>query len=436
MNDAVSAVSVLRRRIAGVLFARQWLVYAAFAFLLGGVALLVAKRWSIALPLWPGLLLLSITIFAAAWRASRQLPSRATTVALLDAQAHCGGLLMAHEAIDVGAWRPSVDAIPRVAWRARRQTILTGICAAFLVVAAIVPARAKTTRHSLAIDADVEKLAARIELLEEESILPAERAEAMQAALEDLKRDAEGDDPAKTWETLDSLDEATLRDSEEAASDAVQKAEELTKTEATALAMTDGGLDPETLAAAMNDPEAQKAIGDKALSSDQLRELAMNAKAQKSKLRGTLSKLSKNGLIDPKKLGEFDEASKLGEKRELEKFLKECKNGKRFSDALGEWMRAKPSVSRGRGDAPMFFGEEAAQNGKFKEEALPPANAAALANSELLAVSAAEPSEQDGERSTPGALRDAKAGGGSALTPVVQPRHRGAVNRYFERKPK
>ncbi len=435
MNDAVSAASVLRRRIAGVLFVRQVLAYAAIACLVSGGALLLAKRWNAALPVWPAALVAALTVGLAAWRSWRLVPSRAATLALLDAQAHGGGLVMAQDAVDVGAWRPSVATIPRVSWRAKRQAILTATCVVFLIVAAIVPARARTTRHTLAIDADVERLAARVALLKEESVLPAERADAMQAALEELKRDAAGDDPGKGWETLDSLDEATLRSANEAATEAVQEAEELTKTEATVLGLTEGGLDPEMLAAALADPETQKAIGDKALSNDQLRALGADAKARKSKLRDRLTKLDAKSLIDPKALRDFDSASAVGTKKELARFLKACKGGTRFGDALGEWRHGAPGVSRGRGDAPMFFGEEAEQNGKFEEQTLPAASAAALAQSELLAVSAAAPSNGDGSRSTPGALKDAQAGGGSALTPAVQPRHRGTVQRFFERKP-
>jgi hypothetical protein len=190
------------------------------------------------------------------------------------------------------------------------------------------------------------------------------------------------------------------------------------------------------LAAALADPETQKAIGNKALSNEQLRALGASAKSQKSKLRGTLAKLDAKSLIDPKALRDFDAASAIGKRQELARYLKACKNGTRFGDALGEWRRSRPGVSRGRGDAPMFFGEESEQNGKFDEQTLPPATAAALAQSELIAVSAAAPSTGDASRSTPGALKDAQAGGGSALTPVVQPRHRGTVQRFFERKPK
>lgn len=437
-TDSVSAVAILRRRLATVLFARQWLISAAFAFLLAGVAMLLAKRWGVTPPLWPGLLVLPITIVVAAWRASKLMPSQAATIALLDAQSQCGGLVMAQFAVDVGEWKTSVDRIPRVAWRAKRQAMLTAICAAFLVIAAIVPAKATTSKHALAIDADIEKLESRIELLQEENVLRTERADAMEAALEELKAEDAGDDPAKAWETIDSIDEATMRAAEESASQSIQKASELAQTEATSMAMTDGGLDRETLESAMQDPELQKALNGTPLNDTQLRKLADSARQQKNKLRNTMAKLSKSGLLDPKRLGEFDKAGQVGDRKDLRDFLeKECKGGNcKIEKKVAQWRRGKPGINRGRGDAPMFFGEESKQNGKFKEETLPPASAAALAQNELIAVEGLAPEHDPALPSSGGALDHAQAGGGSALTPAVQPRHRGTVQRFFERNPK
>ncbi|HET8797842.1 MAG TPA: hypothetical protein VFO89_09145, partial [Thermoanaerobaculia bacterium] len=165
MSDASRAVLILRRRLALALFARYALLYAAAAFLACGVALLLLKRSSVIPPAWPFALALGLAVILAAIHARRRMPSRAATIALLDARSHAGGLLMAGDAVPLGAWTPAVDAIPRVSWRARRQVALTAVCAAFLAVAAVVPAPARTTRHALAIEADVEKLAERIELL-------------------------------------------------------------------------------------------------------------------------------------------------------------------------------------------------------------------------------------------------------------------------------
>jgi len=434
MNDPQRATTLLRRRIAGALFARQWLVLAAIACIVSGVALLLAKQLRIDAPRWPIAIVLLIVSAIAAWRTRRQIPSRAKVIALLDAHSRAGGLLMAQDAVDVGAWTTSVDAIPRVAWRAKRQTILTTICAAFLLIAAIAPARVDGAQHKLAIGEDVAKLEARIDLLKEENVLPEERAESMKSELDELQREAAGDDPSKAWETLDTIDEATLRSASEAAGEAVAKAEQLTKTEATALALSDGGLSADAITNAMNDPETQKAIGETKLSAEQLRALGAKAAAEKAQLRASMQKLSNASLIDPKTLRDFDAASAMGNRQDLARFLKEHFNGA-LGDAINQWCRgAKGGVDRGRGDAPMEFGDETEGGAKFNEQTLPSATAASLAQSEVLAVSAAAPNGEVGARSQSGALQNAQAGGGSALTPTIQPRHRGTVQRFFERK--
>ena len=73
---------------------------------------------------------------------------------------------------------------------------------------------------------------------------------------------------------------------------------------------------------------------------------------------------------------------------------------------------------------------------KFKEETLPEADVAALKRSKVVAISRGTPgNEAPGGTAGSGALEGSAGGGGSANTQVVLPRHRGAVERYFERKP-
>ncbi len=74
---------------------------------------------------------------------------------------------------------------------------------------------------------------------------------------------------------------------------------------------------------------------------------------------------------------------------------------------------------------------------KFKEETLPEAAVASLKRSQVLAVSRGKPgNEPPGGPAGSGALENATAGGGSANTQVILPRHRGTVERYFDRPAK
>lgn len=70
----------------------------------------------------------------------------------------------------------------------------------------------------------------------------------------------------------------------------------------------------------------------------------------------------------------------------------------------------------------------------FKEETLPPGALAKLKESMLVGVGQSDP-EANKERgpSQAGALKGAQAGGGSANTQVVLPRHRTTIERFFAR---
>ncbi|HWW62541.1 MAG TPA: hypothetical protein VN181_14305 [Thermoanaerobaculia bacterium] len=448
MRDAFRAVTILRRRITVILLVRRFLALAAAWCAAWGCAVLIARLTGIRASLW-GLAVLPLLLLPAWLLARRARPTTDQVTALLDARGGHGGLLMASRVVPLGAWRMRDSDIPRVAWNSRKPIVLTIASLAFVCAAAFVPARSADEHARLDVRADVERLQTRVALLKEEQVLAPERADVLENALDQLRQNAAADDPAKAWETLDSIDDATAKSAREAADAAVQKAEQLTRAEAMAAAMADGALDPAKLAEGMRDlaaeakddgllgklsPELQKAIKDHTLTEAQLEQIAAAAKLSKEQLRHTLEKMRSASLIDPKTMRQFDDASELGNRDELAKFLKENGGRTKLADAVGEFCKGKPGVDRGRGDAPMFFGDKSREDGAFKEKTLPPSDAATLAQSELVAVSAGAPDPKGNAQSSGGALAQTQSGGGSALTPVVLPRHRGTVQRFFERK--
>jgi hypothetical protein len=64
---------------------------------------------------------------------------------------------------------------------------------------------------------------------------------------------------------------------------------------------------------------------------------------------------------------------------------------------------------------------------------LPPADLQALKQTQVQAITRGSPGKETAGDAQSGALDQAAAGGGSANSQVVLPRHRGAVERYFER---
>ncbi len=452
MNPAPRAVMSLERRITAVLFVRQWIAWATVAAIVWGVIILVARlAFAASPPLFILLAMLPVVIGGAVLHAMRMRPSRKALIALLDSESNCGGLLMASDAVPLGEWRVDVARVPRVRWASRRHLIVAVLCLGFAAAAMFVPIRAEASKQTLDIRRDADQLQKRIDLLKEEEVIPDARAEAMTKTVDALRREAEAEDPAKAWEALDSIAESTSQAAKEAGEEALRKGEQLTRAEAMAMGLASDALDPSQLAQAMRElanelqskeqlselpADLRDAIKKGALTKEQLQQLAQALRTQKGKLRSTLAKLQKAGLIDAKTLRECENAMNGGNgSGDLAQFLREHANKQGFSTAIGQWVKGTPGRDRGRGDAPMFFGEQAREDGEFREQTLPSATAASLSESEVVAVSAATPNANDSERSTGGALTNAQAGSGSAFTTTVLPRHRGTVERFFERKP-
>ncbi len=91
-------------------------------------------------------------------------------------------------------------------------------------------------------------------------------------------------------------------------------------------------------------------------------------------------------------------------------------------------------TTRGPGAAKLTFGEKTEENKhKFKEEALPPAAVSSLKQTQVQAITRGTPGKETAGDAESGALAGSVAGGGSANSQVVLPRHRGSVERYFDR---
>jgi hypothetical protein len=188
------------------------------------------------------------------------------------------------------------------------------------------------------------------------------------------------------------------------------------------------------------DPQATEACAGGASEDDlaSLPEASSAAQASKEDLLRMLEALSRARLIDIETLERCRKAGACGD-GELKEWL--AKNGSGMQ--RGDFREAARSanrpgdggVTRGRGDASLTWKDPSTKEGvSFREAVLPPG---ALGESGLVGVSLGEPGPGDAEPSRPlrpGALDKAAAGGGSAHTPVVLPRHRRAVQEYFERR--
>lgn len=465
-QDEDRSIEQFRERLGLLLLLKYGLAaLTMWTFLYGTVVL--ALRGATALDrldlLW-GLASLPVALLPAAWLAWRRLPAVPAIRALLDRHARCGGLLMTEAEQPIGEWKKEVPEVrqPDLQWRGGRSWGLLATALAFVGVAFLVPqSLANFGGTDLDISKEAEKLSKQIDVLDQEKVLEKQRASELQAKLEQVRRDARGKDPVKTLESLDHLQDVANKAAQDATESAMRKMEELGRAEAFAESMEKmaKNMDKGQLTEAMNemaalakkaanekelldsglDAETLQAIKNSTLTPEQAKKLLEALKNAKESTKEKIGRLVKAKLVKPEDLEKCEKAGKC-DCAALIAYLKENGAKSDLTEALADGEEGgRGDVSRGPGPAKLNFGNESSEDGtKFKEEELPPAQLQALKESQLAGLSTGTPQigkEKPGMGKS-GALAGAKSGGGSASTQIVLPRHRGTVERYFERPKK
>lgn len=401
-----------------------------------------------------------VAVGVAFWLARKNQPPREWLRAVVDRTSAAGGVVMAAGEANVGGWldpKMKLD-VPDVTWRNGRQSSALAVALAFLIAGFLVPLPASGSLGTPKLDVgnDVDKLVSQVETLKEEQILDTSAADKLAEDLKQLKQNSDAQDPAKTLEAIDHADDTVKQSAQQASEKNLQKSEKMARSQelAETLANGDAKLDPKEQTEAMqaldammtanmkDDPklgnqlseELKQALKSGKLSKEQLKQLASALENRKGEINKQMQKLQKAGMIDPKSVGKCEKAGQCNAKG-LSDYLNERKkegNGQSTQEAIGKW--GKGGVSRGRGDAPMSFGEESAENGaKFKEQTLPSNTRPNLQDSQTVGTSTGTPTTGDPTGSSSGSLGNAAKGNGSAVTQTVLPRHRGTVRKYFER---
>jgi hypothetical protein len=447
------------RALALLLTFRQSLTFVTIWFFVWGAVALVLRAAS-ATPrgrlLW-GAAGIVVAVIAAAIVSRRRLPSRNSVRAMLDDRNDCGGLLMAGADADLGTWRVPEVTLPRLRWRKARAFGMLSAAFAFVLISLLAPVRFATINAARPMDVsrEVENLSAQIEALKEAQVIEGAKAEALEQKLDQLGREASGEDPAKTWEALDHLNDAVEKAAKEAAEAANARQDRLARAEALTEGLAAGAdqLDSKTMTEAMRtlgemtreavkeneslagdlSPETLEAIKSGSLKAEHLKDLSKALSQSKSALNQKLSKLSKSGMVNPNALKGGAQANRR-DNSGLARFLKENAEKMSVDEATLQWCEGKGGVDRGRGDAAMTWTDGSSEKGaRFKEKVLPPSSVAGLNDTQLVGLSASAPTVSAGGVAAHGALNSAASGGGSAYTQTILPRHRGAVRRYFDR---
>lgn len=465
INNEERAIDQFRLRLAGLLALKYALAALTIWAFLAGIAVLALRSLGISsLALLWGLTTLPVALVPAVMLAWRRLPGRTAVRAVLDRHSLCGGLLMAGAEVELGGWRRTMPAIdlPHLQWRSRRAWGLLAGGVAFVLLGLLLPQgfAEMGTPPGLNIEKQKAKLEKQIDVLKEEALLEPRKADDLKTKLDQLRREALGKEPVKTLDALDHLKDTVSQTAREAAESTARKNETLGQAETLADLLKKKKpmeISAKTSAEAMKqlavltrkaaaenelvekglelDKETLDALKDGTLTPEQLEKLKDLLKDAKGDLARQLDKLSKADLIKAEQLEQCDKAGQcdceglaayLKQNGASEALCKECRGG----DKPG-----RGGISRGPGAAAMLWKDPTTEEGfQFKEEALPPAQLQALKDSKIKGLSTGAP-QKGGEAETTesGALAGSAAGGGSASTQVVLPRHRGAVERYFER---
>ncbi|HTU21895.1 MAG TPA: hypothetical protein VMG10_27905 [Gemmataceae bacterium] len=449
------AIRRFRRHLATLFVLKYTLPLAtAYAFVWGTAVL--ALRAAVGVerrPLLWGLAGLAVCVATALVRARRRMPSPSAIRALLDEQSGCGGLLMAEAEQELGGWRQRMPALmlPRVRWDGGRAAMLLAIAAGFVLLSFLAPQGLADlqSRSPLEVDQEIGRLLQQIALLKGESILEPKRGEMLAEKLTELQQHASGKDPARTLEALDHLKKFAGDTAREAAEECLRQNGRLGEAQALAEALLQNAdlLDPQLMKevlAEVNglldkgglDPELMKALRQQKLDPEQLAKLSAMLRSNTAELARRMEKLHKAGLIDVetlarcRKAGECDCAG-------LRAFLRDNKGKFSLADLKSQCkLGGQGGISRGPGEAPLTWGQPGSEEGfKFKEDVLPPGALDALKSTPLQeARGGGVIHKKSAESASSGALDGLAAGSGSANTEVILPRHRAAVERYFERK--
>jgi hypothetical protein len=461
------AIQRFRRQLAMRLVLKYTLPLATVWALGWGIAVLVLRAAAGVerLPLLGGLAGVAGCVALAILRTRRRMPANTVIRALLDEQSRCGGLLMAGEEQELGRWRRKMPdlALPRIQWDGRRAWALLVIAAGFVLLSFLAPQGLAdlSSRSPFEIDREVARLIEQIALLKAEAILEPARADLLKEKLAEVSEHASGKDPARMLEALDHLRSLAGKTAREAAEQRTRQSERLTEAEALAEVLRKGAdmLSPKLKMEALTeladlmdksrldlkritkylDPQLMKSVQDKLLNPEQLKKLAKVLHDNKVDLARQVEKMHKAGLIDAELLSKCQQVGAC-DSEALRAFLKKNKGRASLDDLKSLFKQGdRGETFLGPGEAPLTWRKPSSgEEFKFKEEVLSPGALASLQSSptNLPNNKSAQIvlSDKPSGPALSGALQGAAASGGSANTEMLLPRHRAAVENYFERK--
>jgi len=375
--------------------------------------------------------------------------SLSDTSAWIDNEQHFGGMLMSLvSGSDISEWDKVISGfrMPDCSLDFRGSLASLLCASAFVTACAFIPIPEPSEnpgKLSLDINAPCSEMEDKIRILEETGILDQERKKSLEEAIEELRKNKSAMQPGKILENIDGID-SKLNNIAEMALNQMNDASEMMKKMEWAAEKLSADPDEDT-AKMMRDelakfaemlkesPELGGVLAKGGFSPESpMKKFLSTPPPANSKTLDKLSKTMKNS-----RSGMCNSAKKicnggLCKKESLDKFLEknkpeEGKNGDRAGYGRG-------GVDRGRGDAPMIFGDESpALENRPEPEKLDP-NAIGMDTSETIGMSFSEPEAEMIDDNVSGVLNTDTGSGGESRKYPIAPRNTRIIKRYFDKK--
>lgn len=439
------------------LFAAIWLFFAGTTTLILRISTNLSLYLLAALMLWA-----FIPIVLAAWLVDlKRVPLLSSVRALFDSFNDCGGLLMATIETSIDPlWLKSLPGLksPQVAWRwfSLLFLFLSAVIFAMFAILCPIPDLGLKPPLPLEIRTAVEDLNNRLKQLEDQAVIESNKVVEIKEELARLEKESTGQDPAKAWETLDSIKDSVA----EIAKEALEKDMALSGNISEALSLSDIALDlqqsntsqemyedvmrelgdmikgqaMEALLAGKLPQDLLEAVADGRLTPEQLRMLTKMLKTCNANCQSKVLNLANMKWLE----GNFKLVKGNGAGCDTNALLALLASGNCSSTSMENGLPGRGGVGRGRGDAPMTWQDDTSETGvSFKEQALPPSLALDLKNASRVGVSRAAPTTiAQKEAVASSALMATGEASGDSRSQTILPRHRGVVRRFFERNDK
>lgn len=497
-SKAVNApVDAFYSGIRNRLFLREAAAFSAAAFFLAGGIVL---SWKLVFPEWPleaviasSAVLVAAALAVALYRAIRLTPPKRKLTVWLDANANCGGFLAAALETDCSAWAGVIKPpkTPELAMNFPVPRLMAFLTAVVFFAAAFFADSNQVFRTgpgTLDVHEEKEELESKLEILEQEPLVPQEEIEAAREAIADLVENSSGATPARTFEAINELRNLTDALAANASRSLEHSAENFERLAQTATALSNLSPDVPGRSKALEQlkqlaeqlaaddaalAEFLKQSGDNLASSmtpEQLQSLAEQLANGSQDLRERLEKLAQARRDQMQQGGQGGQGGQSGQGGQgsdtglandsdyqnsaeaLQQWLEENAPGaSELSDAAGQGQgqgqgqgvgsgqgpeqgegAGAGGISRGRGDALLRFTGHTEDVGDERRDLLIENNLPG--QSVTILEFATDPGEETAERAKAGNLSGSGQTAEHAETRIL-PSHRESVRRYFNNTP-